>query len=136
MEFVTDRSPVDLEQGNAKGSYGPADLNRVEGNVEQLKREVLEMGYFCPHLTVKTNWSLKAGFSPEEWPVKSQMERYLENVRVLCRAYGLEPELPFSMEKLTWEGANQIEAALKELDQIIKDTRLAAGRCGAAVTGG
>lgn len=136
MEFITDRSPADLELRNEKGSYGPADLNRVEENVKTLEKEVSSMGNFCPKLTVKTNWSLAAEFSTEEWPTKGQMERYLNNVKVLCRSYGLEPELPSSMENLTWAGANQIEAALKELEQTINHTRQAALRCGTAITGG
>ena len=136
MEFITDRCPADLEQGTPKGSYGPADLNRVEENAEQLWGEILAMGEACPVLTFKTDWSLCAAFSREEWPVKSQMDRYLGNIRTLCGAYGLAPELPPSMEQLTWEGANQLEAALKNLKDTMDSARKAALRCGAAVTGG
>lgn len=136
MEFITDRSREDVILENSKGSYGAEDLNRVEENVKLLMQAVETMGDICPGLRVKTDWNLPEVFSPEEWPVKSQMERYLENVKILCQAYGLLPQLPSSMEHLTWEGANQIEQALKELDQMIHNTQLAASRCGAAQSGG
>lgn len=136
VEFVTDRTGEDLALGREKGCYGIQDLNRVENNTAALRQKIREMGEACPHVETKGDWALPGAFSPEQWPVKSQMERYLQNVGQICRAYHLDPQLPASMEGLTWEGANQIEQALQNLDQYIKNTQHGFPRCGGTEAGG
>lgn len=88
------------------GAYNYMDLNRVE-------KAVLELAVRLKiSLTTKTNWSL--------WdvPTKSQMDRYLGNVRTIrekCATMGNIsdlPPLPESMSSLTYEGANSIEMTL------------------------
>lgn len=111
MQLITDRTEADVLLGNAKGRYGTGDLNRVEAQVGAVLSQFAKMDIH-PGLQVKTDWLLTDLFSPESWPVRSQMQRYLENVRILCRALNMEMPLPESMERLTWEGANQIEQAL------------------------
>lgn len=97
--------------GRDKGRYGYTDLNRVEQAVNTLAdyARVLDGNL---ELICKTDWGLPGVFSPASWPVKSQMLRYLSNVRVLRDRYAPGCELPDSMERLTWQGANQIESAL------------------------
>ena len=111
MQLITDRSEADVLLGNEKGHYGCGDLNRVEGFVEKLLSQLPELDLSLS-LDTKTDWALTDVFSPETWPAKSRMERYLSNVRVLCAHIGLQPVLPQHMERLTHTGANQIEQAL------------------------
>lgn len=87
----------------AKGAYNYTDLNRVETAVSELASE---LGL---SLTTKTNWTL--------WdiPVQADMERYLENVAAIRDACPGEvefPNLPDSMNNLSFEGANSIEKVL------------------------
>lgn len=90
----------------AKGAYNCTDLNRVETAVA----EIAPM--FNLSLTTKTDWGI--------WdiPTVTQMDRYLGNVVAIRNAAfrvdntsGL-PELPDSMDFLTWETANNIEKTL------------------------
>lgn len=136
MEFVTDRSEKDLLEGTAKGCYKAEDLNRVEANTRELAEKIRRMGYACPDIISKLNWKLEEFFSPETWPVQEQMERYLENVRTVSAAYGLDPVLPESMDRLTLEGANNIEKALKSLELYIENTKYAFLPCGETQAGG
>lgn len=58
-------------------------------------------------------------------PTKDLMEIYIANVLGLYEVILSEPELPTTMEKLTYQGANQIEQALVTLNTAIK--QIAAG---------
>lgn len=136
MEFVTDRSEKDLLEETAKGCYQAQDLNRVETNTKVIAKKIREMGYACPDFVSKLDWKLEELFSPETWPVQNQMERYLENVRRVSAAYGVTPILPESMDKLTLEGANNIEKTLEALDFYIKNTEAAFLCCGETQAGG
>jgi hypothetical protein len=100
----------------AKGAYNYTDLNRVETAVSELASE---LGL---SLTTKTNWTL--------WdiPVQTDMERYLENVAAIRDACPGEvefPDLPDSMNNLSFEGANSIEKVLllvyEELHGVVVD---------------
>lgn len=116
MELITDRSPADIQ--NEKGRYTFADLNRVERAVQILAAyaKVVEAD---PGLLYKTDWGLPGVFSRDTWPVKSQMERYLSNVRALRDRYAPQSPLPDSMEKLTIRGANEIESALLHAHRVL-----------------
>lgn len=112
MNLVTDRTQSDVLLGNAKGHYGITDLNRVEGAVATLCTLAERLDISCA-LQVKTDWTVPDDFSPQTWPTRTQMARYLGNVQALCRAVEVKANLPESMECLNWEGANNIEKALQ-----------------------
>ena len=79
--------------------------------MDTLSRQAAEAGIvFQP--VVKLDWAEPGAFDTQQWPVQSQMRRYLGNIRALCDSLDLAPELPESMERLTYIGANQIEQAL------------------------
>lgn len=109
MDLITDRRG---------GCYTFEDLNRVEGAVRLLAAYAKvvdgDMGLVC-----KTDWGLPGVFSRESWPVKSQMGRYLSNVRSLRDRYAPQCPLPDSMEGLTWQGANEIESALLQIHRVL-----------------
>ena len=105
MNLITDRTYADVLLGTEKGSYGPADLNRVEQAVAELC--AIARALDLPGTwKIKTDWANHGEFSLDRWPTRSQMTRYLSNVHSLCVAVELAAELPASMEHLTWEGAN------------------------------
>lgn len=116
MEFVTDRTLADVQQGTAKGSYSYEDLNRVESAVKKLSRLAAALDVYYEPIT-KTDWAERPGvFSADTWPTISQMQRYLQNVSDLCTAIEIKADLPRSMEDLDWQGANRIEEALQAVD--------------------
>ena len=119
MKWITDRTHSDVMLGNEKGQYTYQDLNRVELAVKELSALAKALDVqFDP--VVKLDWQMLDTFSPESWPVESQMRRYLENVQVLCSAIIGAAELPVTMDNLTWEGANQIERALAQTEEQIQ----------------
>lgn len=126
MEFVFDRTKTDVLLGTEKGSYSAADLNRVESAVLELAELAKKLGV-TKKFETKTDWELPDAFSPSQWPTKNQMNRYLSNVSYLCSAVSLKANLPVSMEKLTWEGANEIEQSLslvyERIQWILKSIR-------------
>ena len=85
-----------------KGAYNYSDLNRVERAVAELS------DLFSLELITKTNWTM--------WDVPrvSDMERYLNNIKVIRNAIGSVITLPNSMSELTYSGANNIEMVLSE----------------------
>ena len=86
-----------------KGAYNHTDLNRVESTVRELA-DIYELD-----LTTKTDWT--------QWdiPTQSDMERYLGNITQIRDLFADTtdmPTIPESMNKLTYQGANNIEEIL------------------------
>ncbi|MBR4290669.1 MAG: hypothetical protein IKT52_08530 [Oscillospiraceae bacterium] len=123
MDLIFDRTKTDVLLGTEKGSYGAADLNRVERAVAELAELAKAVG-LTKQFGIKTDWGLPGVFDSSLWPTKEQMARYLNNVIDLCDAVELKAQLPSSMEHLTWEGANQIEQSLtlvyERIQRIVK----------------
>lgn len=83
-----------------KGAYNYSDLNRVE-------RAVAEISALAGlNLATKTDWQM--------WdiPRRSDMERYLNNIRAIKDFCDSSLPLPASMDNLTYEYANNIELIL------------------------
>lgn len=115
---------------NLKGAYNAADRNRVESAVEtvsgtlsslpyELKELAAQLGvawdrfFDVPYIEIncdtKTDWTEADDFTAE------QMSRYLANVTAIKNALPINlPPLPRTMDNLTWQGANAIEAAILE----------------------
>lgn len=113
--------------GSLKGAYNYTDLNRVETAVEyvanalvqaqtELENYAQEIGiawdsqYSMPYSTttysnivVKKNWALA------DIPNATAMARYYGNLVLLRDALNTVAELPASMNRLDYVGANQIE---------------------------
>ena len=112
MKLITDREKADVLLKTPKGQYGPEDLNRVEGAVAELSAlaKALDVHY-TPE--TKTDWDLPGAFSANTWPTQQQMARYLGNVAGLCAVVEVSAGLPGTMENLSFQDANRIEAALE-----------------------
>ena len=112
MEFIIDRTEVDVLMGTAKGIYQDTDLNRVEEAVAEISAQFHSLGIDL-ELVVKTDWKPPEDYSPENWITEKQMTRYLENVAVIRGLFPVAIQLPQSMSDLNWEDANNIEKILK-----------------------
>lgn len=126
MELVTDRTESDALLGNEKGVYGYMDLNRVEQAVAKIVAVLPGLGISLP-LKVKIDWVLPEDFTAATFPTASQMERYLRNVAAIRDAFSVSADLPESMDKLNWQGANDIEKVLQvavaRIDGIVRSYR-------------
>lgn len=118
MNLITDRTESDVLLRNNKGAYSYSDLNRVEGIVAQIAGRFPQLGIgLC--LETKTDWGLPGDFSANTWPTASQMRRYLENITAIRSTFFIPIQLPTSMDKLTWESANNIEKVLQSANAAI-----------------
>ena len=112
MDLITDRTESDVLLGNEKGTYSYADLNRVESAVTQIAEQITTLG-FALSLQTKTDWSLPGDFYVKSWPTESQMKRYLQNIAEIKKLFIIPTQIPETMEKLDWNGANNIEKVLQ-----------------------
>ena len=95
----TEILPTDI----TKGAYNYSDLNRVERSVREIS-DIAGLGLFT-----KTNWTI------QDIPTDSEMDRYLRNIgaiRALISDVSNIPELPITMNNLTFDSANNIEKIL------------------------
>lgn len=123
--------------GEMKGAYNASDLNRVESAVDYLAGTLRDLvaGLKAYAAERDVGWDVifAPPFDPEEmYPETKQdwqaediqtpedMARYLGNVKMLRESLDYDtPALPEAMDDLTWQGANAIERALKNLDSAI-----------------
>ena len=143
LHLITDRTQADVERvrqlsrristgaataeeiaeygGAMKGSYNAEDLNRVGAAVEYVANRLREYGYSVT-VTPKTDW--RAG----EIPTAEQLETYRGNVAALRAVLPVgksTPETPNSMERLTYQKANDLEQILLDIDRLITNITLA-----------
>lgn len=132
IRLITDRTPADkspllalyqrpvwewseaeLEWFNTalqKGAYNDTDMNRVGVAVRYLKAELEKRGY-APRASTKIDWTVEDG------PTDPELDTYLGGVISVASVQPLAvPEIPTTMDELSIEGANQIEAALVYAD--------------------
>lgn len=112
MDLITDRTETDAVMGTGKGVYSYTDLNRVETAAEEIARQITNLG-FALELQTKTDWKLPGNFTTDNWPTESQMRRYLQNIADIKRVFVISTQIPDSMDKLDWRGANAIEKVLQ-----------------------
>ena len=134
LELITDRTREDVERvgvlrialqcGTAtedqraewsaglKGSYNTDDLNRVQDAVAYLQDLLTTAGYAVEIVPIPT-------WSRADIPTPEQLGDYLANVRRLRDVLGVEVTLPGTMARLTWQGANAIEEALRQVEVLL-----------------
>lgn len=122
-----------------RGCYGPSDLNRVEAAVDYLARRLRELPDELGELAAESGaeWSptdlpydpddfalsTKTDWAPSDMFPASERERYIANVRAIRDAMAVGMPLPSSLDGLTLQGANDIEAALMEAEANIEALR-------------
>lgn len=126
-ELITDRTAADVTEGNAKGTYNTADLNRVGEAVDYVASvlndlpgeiaeylterlvgmdEIYRLSYDQIDVATKTDWT------DADIPTTAQMATYLDNVVKIKESFALPPVLPEAMNELTYQAANSIEQIL------------------------
>lgn len=124
-KLIFDRTASDVEYARnnpsaeewLKGCYNYIDLNRVEGWCKYLSDLLNSYGY-DNLINEKTDWNVKDIQTPE------QMKRYLNNVKILMETFVLKndtPQLPESIDKLTFQKANDIEKILFDINELIEN---------------
>lgn len=101
-----------------KGAYNASDLNRVGQAVAYVAALLNSYGYAADVTPLKT-W--QGGDTPDI-PTVAEMQTYLANVRAVREALTVPldmPQLPASMDGLTYEGANAIEQVLLIVDELL-----------------
>lgn len=133
--LVTDRAQADVERYKAlrskkwenmtveeqaewfagmKGAYNPTiDLNRVQSAVEYLRSSLERYGYSSSVAPLPT-------WTDGDVPTPQQLVDYLANVRNIRDVLQVASPLPDTMYPINYEGANQIEKALVDVEQTIE----------------
>ena len=97
-----------------KGAYNAADLNRVGQACADLYTALIGAGYAVSgYVALKTDWT------NSDRPTKAQLTAYLSTVSAIKAVLPAVTDLPSTMKSLTYEGANNIEKLLVEVDDIL-----------------
>ena len=124
LELITDRP-----DGNTY--YNISDLNRVETVVKAVAEYMKSKGY---HVSIKEK-------STGEWilsdmPTDTEMSRYLKNVTSIRNQFNKKGyKLPNTMTMLTYEGANEIERFLKDVEMTLTKMITSYRRTGITISG-
>ena len=127
--LIVDRTVEDVSSGARKGGYDYTDIARVQAAARELKSTLESHGYIVD-LAVLPAWSEASEVTVAD------LESYLSNVHTLRDTLGLRAPLPSTMARLTYGGANQIEAALAQLEDELHRIRQSWPRSGQIMSGG
>ena len=125
--------------GSMKGAYNHTDMNRVESAVGQITADMNALPVDLKKYAAEKETAWDALFDvPYSYPIElrtkvwardeipsdEELARYIENVRKLRFSMDYTaPNLPTSMDRLTYTAANAIEQALVNLDKTIQSIR-------------
>lgn len=129
--LITDRSKADVDEllallaagenpADHKGAYNASDLNRVGTAVLYLQDRMALIGMTAAG-TIRTDWTAA------DIPTQGQMEDYLAAVAAIrgkILEYRPGSELPESVRRLDYNGANQIESLLKAAEDTVTKVML------------
>lgn len=113
--LITDRTAADVSAGRRKGYYNALDLIRV-GEAMVYAQGLLKDSGYAVSIAVKLDWQL------DDIPTKVQMDQYISSVRNLRHAMDLlatTPAAPDSMDRLGYNGANDIEKILEDVEYTV-----------------
>lgn len=123
-------TPGELAEWEAgmKGSYNVSDLNRVGSALAYLRSELIKAGYLTGiEFEPKTNWTEK------DVPTREEYAKYIYSVSVIRNAlarYKTTPSAPTMGSKLDFQGANDIEQILLDIDELLTKTNARPYYCG------
>lgn len=129
--LITDRTQGDVDEllallsagGNPedhKGAYNASDLNRVGAAVLYLQDRLALIGMTAAG-TVRTDWTAA------DIPTQGQMEDYLAAVAAIrgkILEYRPDSELPETVRRLDFNGANRIESLLSAAEDTVTKVML------------
>lgn len=108
---------AEWDAGNMKGSYNASDLNRVGGALNYLRDMLAEAAYLTgAEFTAKENWT------SADIPTATDLSHYLgmvNTIRFALARFATTPPTPSDVGSLDYQGANDIERILFDVDQLI-----------------
>lgn len=136
--YTTDQQTIVFTDGTLKlapvfirGAYNAADLNRVTAAMLYLEGRFRGIGYGVRLEALPEAWT------GQDLPQGGNMERYLTNLRRLrgvLELFPTTPPVPRTMDKLTWQEANDIEQILLDVDWVLTAASNVYRHSGAAVS--
>ena len=127
LDKLTQEALAEWEAGR-RGSYNVSDLNRVGAALAYLRSELIKAGYLTGiEFEPKTDWEEK------DIPTRQEYAQYIYAVYSVRRAlawYKTTPEAPNMFGKLDFQGANDIEKILLDIDEILTKTNARPYYCG------
>lgn len=141
MDLITDRTLENVAARDALGTYNTGDLNRVESAAEELSGQmqgleaelrdyagaqgVAWQDAFLPEYEAReAAVSVRKDWTMEDMPTARQMRRYLGNIQKLSGLLEVPLDgFPETMENLSFQGANAIEAALLACEARFRQVR-------------
>lgn len=116
-----------------KGAYNASDLNRVGGVLNYLRDKLRDAGYLGGNeFTAKVNWT--AG----DIPTAEQFAAYISAVGTIRNAMSQKattPPTPANVGSLDYQGANDIESILIDIEELINKMLAARNFCGELFSG-
>lgn len=109
LELIFDRTAADAENRTLKGQYQYSDINRIASAVNYLASELNAAGY----LNVI---NLKDDYTLQDCKIRQAMAELLAAIQLLKGFFPLSLPLPASMRRIDWQGANEIEYFLMQLE--------------------
>lgn len=132
VNLIYDRTTKDLYDKTDKAYYNASDLNRVETATEYIAKLLKLYSYFKSDLVCKKDWLMS------DFPTNAEMERYLNNIRLLIDSFYVKkdtPSLPNNMNYLDIKKANNIEKVLYDLNNLIENMISQFNYCGEIYSG-
>lgn len=129
--YVFDRTLEDVKARNEKGTYNATDLNRVQSACDEIAAALTAAGIPVTLSWTRSTWALSY------IPTEAEMTEYLENIgKIKAALPNNSPAPPASMAYLTYEGANNIERMLYEVETLLNNMLSVFPRAGVWTSGG
>ena len=118
--LIYDRTAADVANRTAKGFYRASDTQRVRSAVATLKNRLVADGY-------KVGTIYPSDWNENDIPRAFKANRYIRAVHALHGKFAMPSvyRLPDSLDGLDYNGANEIERFLDDLDKCIDGYRAA-----------
>lgn len=121
MEFITDRTYLDLEQDTEKAYIGHADLNRIEFCLQTISEELNNRG--VENLIMVHSWELQNENNLlSNLPTVFRMNNLIANINLIFQIlksnfpdFKGENNCPHSMKFLTVDKMNELELTLQNM---------------------
>jgi len=121
-DLIYDRTAEDVtyakeHQSSAstlKGAYNYTDLNRIEQWCDYLATQLTTYSYIVA-ITTKTDWTA------DDFPTQAQLERIRSNVQALKTAYYATTNTPTTLDRITYQKANDLEKILYEINENLEN---------------
>lgn len=111
-----------------KACYDYQSYNRLEQAVLSLEDKLKAQGYQIS-LVTKIDWN------ELDMPTEANLNRILSNVNQLKDVVSIIKDLPTSMNNITYEGANEIEKTLMDIEMYIEWMLFSFRKCGTFKSG-